>query len=80
MSTLLDRTDQDIARERIEQAFRDYEHCTGCGRDMKIVERTSGLRIECASLAAKRGIRYALAIGLHDSHPIELPESVLVAA
>lgn len=80
MNTLLDRTEQDIARERIEQAFRDFERCTGCGRDMKVVERESGLRIECAALAPKSGIRYALASGLHDSHLIELPEGVLAAA
>lgn len=80
MGTLLTRTAEDMARERIEQAFRDYERCSGCGADMNVVERGGSLRIECASLAAKTGLRYSLATGLHDSHLVELPEGLAAAA
>lgn len=80
MGTLLTRTAQDLARERIEQAFRDYERCSGCGADMKITERGGSLHIECASLAPKSGIRYSLAIGLHDSRVVDLPEGLAAAA
>lgn len=80
MQTLHVRTDQDVALERIEAAMRDHQHCAVCGTYMTVVERGKTVRVECASLASKQGIRYLLAGGLHDTFAIELPETVRAAA
>lgn len=71
---------EEIARERIEQAFRDHVGCRSCGAEMMMLMRDEVLRIECGSLVAKRGIRYSLASALHESHVVELPEGLLAAA
>jgi hypothetical protein len=80
MDTLLVHTDQEIAVERIETAMRDHQHCSTCGTYMTVVERGSAIRVECATLATRHGLRYRLAAGLHDSLAIELPETVGAAA
>lgn len=73
-------TDEDIARERIEQAFRDHICCRQCGTEMVMLVRSDSLRIECGRLVEKRGLRYLISSGLHESHVVELPEGLLAAA
>lgn len=70
---------EDVAREAIEQAFRDHVGCAHCGAEMMMLMRGATLRIECGSLVAKDGLRYVLASGFHDSFLVELPRELLAA-
>lgn len=78
MNALTLSTDEDLARERIEMAWRDYNLCSGCGQPMTIEVHGNSLWIECASLRSLRGIRLRLAARFHDRHAIELPDHGMV--
>ena len=80
MNSLPMRSDQDLARERIEAAIHDFDHCSQCGRPMTVAVRGLELWLECASLREKRGLSFTIATGFHDRHLIELPDGVLAAA
>ena len=73
-------SDYDIARERIDAANREYAFCETCGAPMVIAVHRDGMWIECRSLATRRGVLRLFARGMHERHPIDLPEQVLVAA
>ena len=74
MNLLTMPTNEDLARERIEMAWREYNLCGGCGQPMSIEAHGNGLWIECASLRSLRGVRLRLSARFHDRHPIELPD------
>jgi hypothetical protein len=80
MNPLTRPTGEDLARERIEMAWRDYPFCRGCGQPMTIEAHGSRLWIECASLRSLRGIRLRLTAGLHERHAIELPDDGMIPA
>lgn len=80
MDTFTMPTDLDLARERIEMAWRDYRFCRDCGQPMVIETHDAALWIECASLRSRRGLRLLLAAGLHERHAIDLPAEVAIPA
>ena len=73
-------SDYDLARERIDAAMRDHAFCQTCGAPMVIAVHPDGMWIECNSLSARRGILRLVARGLHERHPLNLPERLLTAA
>jgi hypothetical protein len=80
MNPLTMPTNEDLARERIETAWRDYPYCRRCGEPMTIEVRDDGLWIECGSLPPLRGIRFRLGARFHDRHAIELPDDRMMLA
>ena len=79
MNTITMRTDQDIARERIETAWQRYPTCTACGSPMRMELRGDTLWIECATFRGLTGLRHTLATGFHDRHRVEIDSGTLLA-
>ena len=80
MNLLTMPTNEDLARERIEMAWREYDLCHACGQPMTIEVVGSSLWIECASLRLLQGVRRRLSTLLHDHHQIELPDDEMIPA
>jgi hypothetical protein len=80
MNLLTTPTAEDLARERIEMAWREHDFCRTCGQAMTIEIHGSSLWIECASLRPLRGFRLGLATRSHDRYPIDLPDDGMVPA
>ena len=80
MITLDTRTDHDIARDRIETAWRDYPTCRACGQPMTIEVRDGGLWMECTALGSLTGLRRLLTAGFHDRHPLDIATEVVAVA
>jgi hypothetical protein len=74
MKLLTTPTTEDLARERIEMAWRAYDFCHSCGQPMTIEVHGAGLWIECASLRSLRGIRLRFGTRIHERHAIDLPD------
>ena len=74
MNLLTMPTSEDLARERIEMAWREYDFCRACGQPMTIEVHGGSLWIECASLRSLSGTR------MHDRHEIDLPDDGMVQA
>jgi hypothetical protein len=72
MTTPITRTAHDIARDRIETAWRAYPFCSECGQPMTIESHDGGLWIECTSLRTLTGFRRRLWAGFHERHPLEV--------
>jgi hypothetical protein len=80
MNVLSMPTAEDLARERIEMAWRDHDVCHACGQAMTIEVHGGNLWIECGSLRPLRGFRLRLASRTHDRHAIDLPDDGMVQA
>jgi len=80
MNLLMMPTNEDLARERIEMAWREYDVCHACGQPMTIEVVGSSLWIECASLRSLQGVRRRLSTRFHDRHQIELPDDEMILA
>jgi hypothetical protein len=80
MNLLMMPTNEDLARERIEMAWREYDVCHACGQPMTIEAVGSSLWIECASLRSLQGVRRRLSTRFHDRHRIELPDDEMIPA
>jgi hypothetical protein len=78
MNLLMMPTNEDLARERIEMAWREYDVCHACGQPMTIEVVGSSLWIECASLRSLQGVRRRLSTRFHDRHQIELPDDEMI--
>jgi hypothetical protein len=80
MNLLTMPTTEDLARERIEMAWREYDFCRACGQPMTIEVHGGSLWIECASLRSLSGICLRLGTRMHDRHEIDLPDDGMVQA
>ncbi len=80
MNLLTMPTSEDLAREQIELAWRAYDFCRTCGQPMAIEVHGAGLWVECASLRSLRGIRLRVGTHIHERHPIDLPDDVMLGA
>ncbi len=72
--------DLDRARERIDTALREHDHCQACGQPMQIRARGGVLWLECATLGERDGLRFLLSAGLHDRYALDLSVDGRMAA
>ena len=79
MNSTITRTSDDVARDRIETAWRDYPLCSDCGRPMTIEAHDGSLWVECTSLRELTGIRRLLTAGFHQRPDLEIPVARVAA-